>query len=361
MNIALLGDVGLFGRFDLKNNPHVKKYFNDVSRVLSRYDYVVCNLETPFTTTERTSVCKSAHLKSNPINVELLKLLHVNAVNLANNHIFDFGIRGFMDTISTLESVGIEYFGINDKQLFLENDKIVFSGYCCYSTNGAFYLTSQKKKGVNILDPTSIKSNIKENKSKGFFNICSMHFGDEHTHFPRLDHINLARDIAKDNEYVLYGHHPHVIQGLETYSGSLLAYSLGNFCFDDVYDIKTKSLIHKRSLPNRESLILSINIEKGHLQNYQVIPLLDTGNSISVVPAGSESFDKIHQYSSYFEMDSAKYKNFRNKDIFENLKYKKQSRSIKWYFKRMSINLIGTKIKGLIFKKRYSKKMNKYL
>jgi len=95
MKVALLGDIGLFGKYDLKQNKNAFNNLEQVADFLNKQDFVVGNLETPFTKEEHTSTAKSAHIKSDPVNVELLKFLNIKAVNLANNHLCDYGYNGY--------------------------------------------------------------------------------------------------------------------------------------------------------------------------------------------------------------------------------------------------------------------------
>ncbi len=48
MKIALLGDIALFGKYNVNKNPDVYLYFEDVAKLLGKFDYVIGNLETPF-------------------------------------------------------------------------------------------------------------------------------------------------------------------------------------------------------------------------------------------------------------------------------------------------------------------------
>ena len=116
-----------------------------------------------------------------------------------------------------LEENGINYFGIENKQIYLENEKVVLSGFCCYSSNASGYYKSNSKYGVNILEGNIFENTIKSNNEKGYLNIVSVHFGDEHIHYPRYEHIKLARKVAKHTLYISYEHHPHVMQGVEMY------------------------------------------------------------------------------------------------------------------------------------------------
>jgi len=137
VNIALLGDVALYGKYSL-NNKNIYNYFSNVAHELKNYDYVIANLETPFCKSIKPYGRKSAHISTSEENVKLLKYLNINIVNLSNNHIFDYGHEGYNNTKRVLKENGIDYFGIENKQLKVEKDniKIALSGFCCYSTNG---------------------------------------------------------------------------------------------------------------------------------------------------------------------------------------------------------------------------------
>lgn len=74
-------------------------------------------------------VCKSAHIKTDYSNVDLLKYLNIGIVNLANNHLFDYGVNGYKSTLKILDEKGINYFGIENKQIYLENEKEYYQGF----------------------------------------------------------------------------------------------------------------------------------------------------------------------------------------------------------------------------------------
>ena len=159
MKIALLGDAAFYGKFCLIEG-YPKLYFEKTAALLKTFDYVALNLETPFAQAGAKQFgYKSAYIKSDPINVELLKYLGVDAVCLANNHMFDFGYESYELTKKILSDNGIDYFGTENKDLKLniQNNKIAFSGYCCFSTNPV----NATKKGVNPFDYKSVKDKLK--------------------------------------------------------------------------------------------------------------------------------------------------------------------------------------------------------
>lgn len=81
------------------------------------------------------------HLRSDIENGTILKELGINAVSLANNHVYDFGRKGVEETISELDRLNILWYGIDGKTVYTEvcGQKIALSGFCCYSTNGVNY------------------------------------------------------------------------------------------------------------------------------------------------------------------------------------------------------------------------------
>ena len=259
MKIALLGDIAFFGKYSLENNHNLYEYFQEVSEKLKEHDLVIGNLETPFSESNTKPYgFKSAYIRSNPENLELLKFLQIDIVNLANNHIYDFGANSYELTKKLLDEAKIKYFGVENRQLLIDFDdnKIALNGFCCYSTN-PLGINSKKNKGINELDVPTVKKKLIENAKNDLFNICSIHCGQEHVNYPNYDHILMARGLAKFAPYVFYGHHPHVAQGIEKVNESLLAYSLGNF-FSTIFHslLKTikKTTIYRHPSETKESL-----------------------------------------------------------------------------------------------------------
>ncbi len=186
MRIALLGDTAFFGKFSVDNSPDIYSYFNEVRNLLKEFDYVVANLETPFIKGQKTFGNKSAYLGSSLINIELLKYIGINIVNLANNHIFDYGHGGFRLTKETLEENDIAYFGVEGKKVKIELDgnRIVFSGYCCFSTNPV----GIGGNGINGLIYSEVKSSIINCHKEGY--------KDDPFHNPSF--LDLLRNMVKD-------------------------------------------------------------------------------------------------------------------------------------------------------------------
>ena len=329
MRIAFLGDLAFFGKNSLANNPNAKAYFKQVANRLSEFDLVVANLETPFVTDQKPYAAKSAHIRSSTENILLLKYLGVNLVTLANNHSFDFGRESLDLTCDILSKNGIEFIGVNDKEYdYIGNEnKLSFQGYCCYSTHPL-----GMDKGVNVLDVMAVEERMKLKSSLGFLNILNLHFGQEHVHTPNYDHVLMCRQFADVEPYVMVGHHPHVLQGIEEYKGSYIAYSLGNLCFDDVYSNATKDPIFTMSEFNRKSFIWDVKIENNALIQQSPIPFYLGEDQLEI--DDQSILEEIHQYSQELTKEKELYITERSEYLSHFFKNRIKSNNLMWFLTR---------------------------
>lgn len=361
MKIALLGDIAFYGKYSIRN-PNVYEYFSDVANFLSIFDHVIGNLETPFCDSNyKPNGAKSAHIYAEEINVELLKYLNIDIVNLANNHIFDYGISGYENTKKILDANSIEYFGIENKQVFINEDgaKISLSGYCCYSTNGLGYYNPKTQRGVNVLNGYNVEKILLKNHKNGYFNIASIHAGQEHVNYPNYDHVEIARAFAKNVPYIFYGHHPHVIQGIEEYNGSIIAYSLGNFCFDDVYTPKSNCPVIKQSENNKNSIIFAVEIINQEITNYEIIPIYLDNEKMLI--SDKKVCNNIDIYSETIKMEKGQYNNLRKIKLKERTNNSTYRRDLKWYFNRLNFNTIKIIANASRNKKKYKENIINYI
>lgn len=336
MKIALLGDIGFFGKYSLERNKDIKNYFRAVSKHLNKYDLVIGNLETPFASGLNPKLIKSACLGSMDKNVELLKYLNVTVVNLANNHLYDYGKEGYDRTLSVLNANKIDYFGIENKAHIIndEGNKIAMHGYCAYNTSPSGMLTKNKSFGVNELNFPSVLNNFKDFHKKGFLNLLAMHSGLEHVNVPSYEDIKMARHFASIAPYIYYGHHPHVLQGIERVNNALIAYSLGNFCFDDVYTPLSKEPLVVQTENNKSSIILEVDIIDNKIVSYKTIPIYANENELEI---GSEKIENnLKNYSQKLTIDKQIYKKEREALLKKFIDDRKQLRNINWYLKRLN-------------------------
>ena len=192
-----------------------------------------------------------------------------DAVNMANNHSFDFGMTGRKNTLSNMKRVGIEVAGLRglSEGVILERKgkKVAYLGFAASCT-----------KVLDMLDKAEVDSMITKYKNKSDLLIVSFHGGAEGTayqHVPRKTEYYVGEERGNVYEFahhcidlgadIVIGHGPHVPRGMELYKGHLIAYSLGNFCTP--FRMGTKGITGYAPL-----LEVTLNTEDGSLINGKI-------------------------------------------------------------------------------------------
>ena len=361
MRIAFIGDIALFGNLSIINNSHLKDYFEEVSEFLQTEDFVVGNLESPFSAKKKTHGAKSAYLYSDPENVEVLKWLNVSAVTLANNHMFDYGKEGYETTKQLLEKNGIQFFGSEGKDYLIENqgNKLAFTGYCCYSS-GPRHCVQYGKYGVNEYNLGYASKKLLEYTKNGYLNVVCVHAGKEHVNYPSLDTIKAARLLANVAPLLYIGHHPHVAQGIERINRSLIAYSLGNFCFDDVYSSVSDKPLIELSENNRETFILEVTIEENQIVSHSIVPIY-IGKEKMVLGKGvtQEIIDKYTEPIQH--LSEKEYNELHTSLLNAYTEDRKKQRNLLWYLKRMQPRYVRILLNGKINRKKYNNSLKQFI
>lgn len=195
------------------------EYFLDnVRDIFQADDLTIINMEGTLTEeTERLD--KQFAFKGEPAFVDILASSSVEAANMANNHSHDYGEQSFLDTMNVLEKNDIQTFGYDDTAILTVKDvKVGFFGI--YELDNHLEQIPQ------------VKANMAKLKEDGADIIVAVfHWGNELETVPDENQITLAHLAIDEGADVVVGHHPHVVQGIDTYKGKTIAYSLGNFCF----------------------------------------------------------------------------------------------------------------------------------
>jgi gamma-polyglutamate biosynthesis protein CapA len=355
MRIALLGDIAFFGKYSVEENPGVYDYFREVAEYLRGFDHVVGNLETPLAEPgTRPYGSKSAHIRAHPANVALLQFLGIDVVNLSNNHIWDYGLEGYRRTLGELERAGIPFFGVEGRQLELRGEAaaVALHGYCSWNTN-PLGVSRRGGPGIDPLEVNGVKRRLRENAAAGLLNVVSVHSGQEHVNYPSRDDIRMAREFAEVCPYVYYGHHPHVLQGCEERDGSVIAYSLGNFCFDDVYTPRSDQPLLRQTDNNRAGAILEIEVRGGSVAGHRMTPVYAGPSSLRV---GVEAVgQQLAGYSRALDEEEPGYTARRDGLIREFLDGRKTMRDLRWYLARLNLNSVGVLARARYNQRQYDR------
>ncbi|MFZ5354381.1 MAG: CapA family protein [Bacillota bacterium] len=193
-------------------------FFKNVKHIFSADDLTIVNLETTLTDADK-SADKRFRFKGPPHYTDILKAGSIEAVNIANNHIYDYLNKGYEDTMENLKNAEIGFFGFEHKYTVdIKGIKVGCLGYTGW--NDSKSLKECIEKDIEELRKCGAK-----------LVIVSFHWGTEREYFPCDIQKNLGRHAVDSGADLVIGHHPHVIQGIESYNGKNIVYSLGNFCF----------------------------------------------------------------------------------------------------------------------------------
>ena len=204
-----------------KNNNDLSYFFKNVKDIFSADDITVANLETTLTTSNN-KLKKSGNVfynfKGDPSYAKALTLGSIEAVNLSNNHIYDYENQGFQDTMASLKNENVNYFGEGNKYITTIKDiKFAFLGYAAFGDSTEFR--------------NKLKNDIAEAKQQNCIVIINFHWGIEGQYTHTEGQTSLAHYAIDNGADLIIGHHPHVIEGIERYKDKFICYSLSNFCF----------------------------------------------------------------------------------------------------------------------------------
>jgi len=247
-------------------------------------DMRLINLETAVTKCADPEP-KGINYKMNPENFPVITAASVDCCVLANNHVLDWGRRGLLETLQTLESASVEVAGagksLEEAQapaVLQASGKrvIVFAFGSQTSGIPPSWAATKDRPGINFLPELSeqaadhIGGEVRKVKSPGDIAVASLHWGpnwgyeipDQYSAFAR----GLIDDAAID---VIHGHSSHHPKAIEVYRGKLILYGCGDF-FDDYEGIGGYEAF-------RDDLVLmyfpTIRPSDGRLERLAMVPL----------------------------------------------------------------------------------------
>ena len=227
LTLSVVGDctLGTDESFDYDTslNAYYENYgsayfLQNVKSIFSQDDLTIANFEGTLTESDARED-KTFAFKGPASFTSILTDGSVEAVNTANNHSHDYGDQSYEDTMTALDAAGIIHFGYDETAVM--DVKGIKVGMV-----GIYELKDHLEREQQL------KDNIAKVKADGAqLIVVIFHWGNETETVPDSNQTTLGRLAIDEGADLVCGHHPHVLQGIETYKGKNIIYSLGNFCF----------------------------------------------------------------------------------------------------------------------------------
>lgn len=271
--------------------------YGDMLPTLRAADLRIVNCECALTSARKSVLKSGAVFKGLPAHVAGLTSVPFEVACLANNHVFDYGLGGFRETLDVLRRNGVRTVGAGlsldeaaaPLALTMKGTRITIVNF----SEGEDLTASTGGPGGCGWEIDRLAGLIRKAKKRGDFVVAVGHAGLEYIPFPPPYVVKAFRALSDAGADCVVGHHPHVPQGLEVRDGRLIAYSLGNFAF-----FQPPELYYRRT-----GFCLSLEVRAGRLASYGIHPYRITDRGLRRLGKGEESRfrDKLRRVSGPLE------------------------------------------------------------
>ena len=217
--------------------------FGDTVEIFRDRDFIFANLECAITESDGRIAKFGPNLKAPPATANVLKELGVTVAGISNNHVFDFGKKGAIDTIDALTATGIDYTGFGDnyedsrKNYSFEKDgeRICVIAVCEHEYSYAL----DDRMGSRPFDEFETMDDIRAAKATHDRVIVAYHGGKEHCRYPSPRLVRVCRAMVRNGADLVVCQHSHCIGAYESYESGHIVYGQGNFQFVKLVDRET--------------------------------------------------------------------------------------------------------------------------
>lgn len=239
VTLAGTGDI-VMGRAPANLPPKDAQGFFDPVANLFTSDLLMGNLEQTLTDDTGTAKCSAESsgktcfaFRTPPSYAGVLHDAGFDVMNMANNHAFDFGQRGYTNTQQALEAAGLHSTGAPGVVTVVQvaGVRVAVVGFAPYPSwandvNDIPAATALVTKASQQADIVVVQAHLgAEGADRTHVKAGTETYLGEN----RGDPIQFAHAVVDAGADLVIGHGPHVMRGAEFYKGRLIAYSLGNF------------------------------------------------------------------------------------------------------------------------------------
>lgn len=272
LKLAFVGDILVARQVGRNILVYGSNYpFQRVAPILKGADVAFGNFEGTLYGRKITGSNKQLVFRAPAEFAKAVSLGGITIVGLANNHMLDAGRVGVISTINSLHAVGVQTVGAGRNfteayaccSIKLKGVKVSFLAFTDLANSGLKNATATTNR-AGVATTTNLKllkNLIALVRSQCDLLVVSFHFGNEYQTQPSARQKLLAKLAIDAGADIIIGQHPHVLQPVVQIKGKTVAYSLGNFVFDN----------HKSSRARTEILIIHYNIATGQQLN-EIVP-----------------------------------------------------------------------------------------
>lgn len=262
MRVNFVGDIGVFQKYEkIEVNPFDIVTLPEADFHIGNFEFIIHKgRKKSYYDVQKRYSCSYDFFSK--LNVD-----RFSGFGLANNHSMDYGLEGAEDTIKLLEEKNVKVFGFSKDQTFnigtFEKDGIKL-GIIAFVKEGRW---SKRNYGFgpDSYDVPAICELISDQKRNFDHLVVFPHWGTELVEIPdHADTVN-AKLFIDAGASAVVGHHPHISQGIETYNGGLIAYSLGSFIY-----IPEEELGYSSDRENRNiSICMNLDFDKEGIRSFK--------------------------------------------------------------------------------------------
>ncbi|MFR2778666.1 MAG: CapA family protein [Intestinibacter bartlettii] len=250
-----------------KNN--YKNMFSGVSDLWKDSDYVAGNLECVLldNASDYEKNDKEIHINAETKTANVLKENGFTLVSLANNHLADFKAKGVVNTLDTLDKVGLKHVGAGRNLTeaaeydIQEINGVKIATIAVSDIIPKDFAARDSKAGILTTKTLKYYQAVKDASEKADLVIANIHWGVEYGMTETEAQQQLARNLINWGVDVVIGSHPHVLQPVEKYGDGIIFYSMGNFVFDQGWS-RTK-----------DSMVLNYYVDEDGNCSFEITPI----------------------------------------------------------------------------------------
>lgn len=239
--ITVLGDIMMGGN---NFNTDKKSYmlaFKYIAENTTKSDYTIANLATNISNLEKIENAKSKYIVKRDI-LNAFNVLGINGVNIANDHMLDFGYEQFNITTTILKAANINIIGLSKDIVYAEKNglRIAFVAINNIAIGNSFEYTNA---GINMYNPIKSKELLDQANKYADCVIAMPHYGKENTYMVSDNMKEISKWLIDSGADIVIGSHALGIYPIEEYNGKVIIYSTGYFMSDTNYEIGKQSAI----------------------------------------------------------------------------------------------------------------------